>query len=91
MTEQTTHNTPSYDSLDEIRLRKEEILKQLRYDDSRMKDMWNGLFHKPDTISSVMPSKRINTLVKTGTGAIDVAILAWKLYRKFKKKRFFGI
>jgi len=40
-------------------------------------------------MSNIMPSKRIYSLMNTSVGIFDATLLAWKLYRKFKKKKRF--
>lgn len=83
-----TNSTHSYRSLDAIRARKEYILKDIQQDDKQIRTLWGNLFHKPDMLaSSKMPSRRINSLMTTGAGIFDGIILAWKLYRKFGKKK----
>ena len=57
-------------------------------DDEKIKTLWNSLFKKPDALlKSASTSKRISSLMSMGAGALDGAILAWKLYRKFKRKK----
>lgn len=74
-------------SLAEIMLRKELVRKDIDADDEKIKTLWNSLFKKPDALSkSASTSKRISSLMSMGAGALDGAILAWKLYHKFKKK-----
>ena len=76
-----------YQSLADIRLRKEAIRKDLTADEAEFNKIWNSLFHKPDVLSgSASASKRLNSLLSIGMGAMDGALLAWKLYRKFKRK-----
>lgn len=76
-----------YQSLADIRLRKEAIRKGLTADETKFNKIWNSLFHKPDVLSSsASTSKRLNSLLSIGMGAMDGALLAWKLYRKFKRK-----
>lgn len=75
-------------SLAEIMLRKELVQKDIDADDEKIKTLWNSLFKKPDASSkSASTSKRISSLMSMGAGALDGAILAWKLYRKFKRKK----
>lgn len=75
-----------YNSLNEIRLRKELLQKDIEADDEKIKILWKSLFKKPDALSkSASTSKRLSSLFSIGAGAFDGAILAWKLYRKFKK------
>lgn len=86
------NNNVSYRSLEAIQARKQYLLKDIKKDDEKIRDLWGNLFHKPDMlVSSSTPSKRINSLMTTGAGVFDGIILAWKLYRKFfsknKKKR----
>jgi len=77
-----------YRSLNDIRLRKETLRKSIEADDKKIKTLWNSLFTLPDAFSKdASRSKRITSMISIGTGAFDGAILAWKLYRKFKKKK----
>lgn len=77
-----------FNSLSEIMLRKELVRKDIEADDEKIRDLWNSLFRKPAALSkSASPSKRISSLMSMGAGAFDGAILAWKLYRKFKRKK----
>lgn len=90
MTEELTQ--PTYQTLDEIRLRKAQLQAQLAKDSNKLQGMWNGLFHTPK--SQARPTSRISTMMKTGAGVFDIALLSWKLYRRFggrkvqKKSRF---
>ncbi len=79
---------PQYNSLSDLRLRKELLRKDIETDSKKLNSLWNSLFTKPEILSkSASTSKRISSLVSMSAGAIDGAIFAWKLYRKFKKKR----
>lgn len=87
------NNSPVYHSLDEIRLRKAQLLTEITKDNHKMQGMWNNLFHQPK--NQVTPTSRFSGFMKTGAGVLDGLILGWKLYRKFggskkstKKKRF---
>ena len=64
-------------SLAEIMLRKELVQKDIDADDEKIKTL----------SKSASTSKRISSLMSMGAGALDGAILAWKLYRKFKRKK----
>ncbi len=76
-----------YQSLTDIRMRKEAIRKSMVEDEVKFNKLWSSLFHKPDAFSSsASASKRLNSMLSIGMGAMDGAILAWKLYRKFKRK-----
>lgn len=76
-----------YHSLTDIRLRKEQLRKEIAADDAKFKTLWNSLFFKPTVLQkNASPSKRLSSALSLGAGALDGAVLAWKLYRKFKKK-----
>ena len=77
----------SYKSLEAIQTRKDALLKDIRKDDQQLRLLWGNLFHKPTMLVSASPSRRISGLMSAGAGVLDGAILAWKLYRKFKKKK----
>ena len=77
-----------YNSLNEIRLRKELLRKDIQADDAKIKALWKSLFTKPEALSkNASASKRFSSMMKIGAGAFDGAILAWKLYHKFKRKK----
>ena len=77
-----------YRSLNDIRLRKEALRKSIEADDKKIKPLWNSLFTKPDAFKKdVSRGKRLQSMMSIGMGAFDGALLAWKLYRKFKKKK----
>lgn len=85
MTENTEHI--AYSSLTEIRLRKELLRKDIQADDEKIKKLWGSLFTKPAAlVKNASPSSRMKSFFSMGASAFDGAILAWKLYRKFKKK-----
>lgn len=75
-----------YNSLTEIRLRKDLLRKDIEADETKIKTLWKSLFTKPDALSKkASPGKRMQSLFSIGAGAFDGALLAWKLYRKFKR------
>ena len=76
-----------YSSLNDIRMRKELLKKDIEDDDARIKALWKSLFVRPDAISAkATPGKRMQSVLSVGAGAFDGALLAWKLYRRFKRK-----
>lgn len=78
----------SYKSVEEIRMRRELLLKDIRRDASRMEQQWHSLFQKPQGLTKgAMPSRRIGSFLSMGGTFLDGALLAWKLYRKFKFKK----
>ena len=76
-----------YRTLEDIEQRKDEILAQLRQSDKQMKQQWHSIFKKPDSLTSLSPARRMASLMSNSIGALDVMLLTWKLYRKYKKKR----
>lgn len=77
-----------YKSLNDIRLRKEALRKDIEADDAKIKVLWRSIFTRPDALSrNASKGKRIQSFINIGAGAFDGALLAWKLYRKFKRKK----
>lgn len=73
-----------YKSLDDIRMRKEELRQSLRKDNQSMKTQWNGLFHQEKTNS---PTRRFANIMSTSAIVLDGIILAWKLYNRYHSDR----
>lgn len=81
---QNLSDMPTYHNLDEIRLRKAQLLTDIAKDSNRIRKDWNHLFHKSGSKTNT-PSQRFSGLMTTGASVVDGIILGWKLYRKFKK------
>lgn len=76
----------SYQSIEEIRLRKAALQKEIEADSAKMDEKWHSLFKKPEALSkSATPSQRISGIISSGAGVLDGILLVWKLYRKFKR------
>lgn len=73
----------NYNTLHEIRLRKELILSEIRRDNQQINVLWKELFRKPE--QNRKKGFAMASLMTTGAGLADGFMLAWKLYRKFKK------
>lgn len=85
MQESFTSST-TYRTIEEIRMRKALLQKDIRQDSEKIDRQWHSLFQRPQGLAkTASPSKRIGTFMNMGAGFIDGAMLAWKLYRKFKK------
>lgn len=81
-------DVPVYHTLDEIRLRKAQLLTDITKDSNQVQKLWNNLFHKTGSSAGKgKASSRLSTVVSTGASVLDAFILGWKLYRKFKLKR----
>lgn len=71
-----------FTSLEEIRLRKEKVLTDIREDSRQINKLWSDLF-RDDT-----PRKKgitLSSVINTGMSFMDGFLLVWKLYKKFKK------
>lgn len=76
----------SYQSIEEIRLRKAALQKEIEADSAKIDEKWHSLFKKPEALSkSATPSQRISDIISSGAGVLDGILLVWKLYRKFKR------
>ena len=74
--------TNAYNTLQEIRLRKQVLLSEIKRNNQHINILWKNMFRKPE------PKKKgltLASLMTTGAGLADGFMLAWKLYRKFKK------
>lgn len=75
-----------YRSIDEIRMRKALLLKDIQKDSDKIDRQWHSLFRKPQGLTkNATPGNRIASVMNMGAGFLDGALLVWKLYRKFKK------
>ena len=76
----------SYQSIEEIRLRKAALQKEIEADSAKIDEKWHSLFKKPEALSkSATPSQRISGIISSGADVLDGILLVWKLYRKFKR------
>lgn len=76
----------SYQSIEEIRLRKAALQKEIEADSAKIDEKWHSLFKKPEALSkSATPSQRISGIISSGACVLDGILLVWKLYRKFKR------
>ncbi len=89
MTDDFTTQEKRYQSLEDIRRRKDELRQSIRQEDQEVRKLWSSLFYKPDHLLPATPTKRISNFLTNSAGIIDGLILGWKLYRKFKgNKRY---
>lgn len=75
--------TATYSSLLELQLRKEQIRNAIHKDNSDIVTKWRSLFTQPKT--NQKKGFTMATLINTGTGLFDGFMLAWKLYKKFRR------
>lgn len=84
--EESFSTVSSYQSIEEIRLRKAALQKEIEADSAKIDEKWHSLFKKPEALSkSATPSQRISGIISSGAGVLDGILLVWKLYRKFKR------
>lgn len=79
----------NYRNLNEIRLRKAQLLTAIAKDNNKMSKLWNDLFHAPKKAAT--PTKRLSGILSTGAVILDGAILGWKLYRKLGGGKQFSL
>lgn len=86
MTEDMLNINP-YTNLQSIQDRKLQLRKEIRKDNEQINKLSKQLFAKPTELMNKRGKLSVNGLMATGAGVLDSAILVWKLYRKFKRKR----
>lgn len=72
-----------YNSINEIRERKEAVLAEMRKDNNEIGKRWKSLFQKSQHKKKGLT---VASVISTGTGLIDGFLFVWKIYRKFKKR-----
>lgn len=72
-----------YNSINEIRERKEAVLSEMRKDNNEIGKRWRSLFQKSQQKKKGLT---VASVISTGTGLIDGFLFVWKIYRKFKKR-----
>ena len=78
-------NVQVYTTLRSIEERKMQLLKEIRKDNNQINKLRKQLFAKPTALTSRKNRMSVQGLMNTGAGVFDGLLLAWKLYRKFKK------
>jgi len=83
------HSISPYSTLEELRLRKEQLSEQIDQDEEQIGAIWHELFKKPDESSK---GEYIATLVSHAVTAIDAFLLVRKLVRNYNNVlSFFGM
>ena len=68
-------------TLEDIAAYKARVKEEISKDEKRIASQWHSLFDDEERKNT----NRWMSLMNTGMGVLDGAILGWKLYRKFKK------
>ena len=71
--------TNAYNTLQEIRLRKQVLLSEIKRNNQQINILWKDMFRKPEPKKKALSLSSIMTM---GTGMADGFLLIWKLYRK---------
>lgn len=76
----------AYKTLREIRQRRRQLEREINAETKQMKRLRRQLFSS-GTTAGRRKGKRfsVSTILTTGSGLLDGALLAFKLYRRFKK------
>lgn len=74
----------TYRTLNEIRHRKAALQKEIKSSNKEIGRLWKNLT-SPVTSKKKKKGFSMSSVMNMGMGTIDGIILAWKLYRKFKK------
>lgn len=83
------HSVSTYSTLEEIRLRKEQLSEEINQDEELIGAIWHELFKNPDESSK---GEYIATLVSHAVTAIDAFLLVRKLIRNYNSVlSFFGM
>lgn len=69
-----------YRTLDEIRLRKDELLEQLQQDNTRFSTLWNQVFMKREDNTK---AEYITGIVCNGIMAVDTILMIRKLVKNY--------
>ncbi len=73
-------NAVSYRTLEEIRLRKEELANELQQDNEKFTTLWNQVFIKRENASK---GDYVAGIISNSITAIDVFLLARKLMKSY--------
>ncbi|MDD6379600.1 MAG: hypothetical protein PUG12_07125, partial [Prevotella sp.] len=68
---QEIKESPSYRTLDEIRLRKSQLLVDITKDGNKVEKLWNNLFHKSPDKGKKTAGRRMSSIVSTGASVVD--------------------
>lgn len=76
----------AYTDLREIRLRREYLSKEIDRETREMRELRKRLFGKDKTQGSSRRKFSASGIITMAGGVVDGALLAWKLYKRFKRK-----
>lgn len=79
------NKTTTFDSLHDVEMRKEQLLREIRKDSKQMNNMSHQLFTPSEPLRGKRGNLRLQGLFNIGTNVFDGLFLAWKLYRKLKR------
>lgn len=81
-----TEQVQEYNDLRAIQVRRRQLRKEIHAESETIKRLRQQLLGKDG--SGRRKSRRLSfgSMLTAGAGILDGALMAWKLYRKFKKK-----
>jgi hypothetical protein len=74
--------TQRYSTLDDIRLRKEQLYEELQKDNQQFSTLWNQVFVKRQDTTR---SEFISSMVSNSITAVDAFLLVRKLVKNYRK------
>jgi hypothetical protein len=80
-------NIPTYNTLEEIRLRKEQLSEAIEQDSEKIGTMWSQLFTKRENTTK---AEYLTTIVTNSITAIDAFLLVRKLVKSYRGLFSFG-
>lgn len=82
----TNTETPAFQTLEEIRMRKALLRKDIQACGGKIDRLSHSLFQRPAAVNRrASAGQRISSALNYGAGLLDAIILGFRLYRKFKK------
>lgn len=76
----TEKSLTPYNTLEEIRLRKDQLSAEIERDNEQIGGLWNELFHKQESSSK---GEYVATLIANSVTAIDAFLLVRKLMKNY--------
>ncbi|MCD8283004.1 MAG: hypothetical protein LUC22_07110 [Prevotella sp.] len=75
----------AYRSIGDMRRRRRQLKHEIAANERAISGLWNNLFHRRRNRRPASRARRLSSVVATGVNVVDGALLAWKLYKRFKK------
>ncbi|MBR6121102.1 MAG: hypothetical protein IKQ05_01765 [Prevotella sp.] len=76
----TEKSLPIYNTLENIRMRKDQLRAEIEHDNEQIENLWNELFHKPEKSTR---GDHVASIISTSITAIDTFLLVRKLMKNY--------